>query len=1032
MAGPPALRVELLGGFRVLADGRDAPRPPNARQQQLVAFLVLHARNAPVSRQRVAGTLWPESSDAQALTNLRRELHHLREGWPGLESRIDGESRTLAWRPDARTVVDIVAFEEAVDRGLRGDRGALEEAARLYKGDVLPDCTSDWIGADRERLRQRATSALRRLAALLEQEQAFGEAIEHARQLCRLDPLDEDAWCALMRCHARRGERATALHLYQQCAALLKKELGVQPSAATRMTYREILDLDAAAPVVLASPRTAVYPLLGRQAEWNALLGAWHAAEAGHARLFLIRGEAGIGKSRLAEELVDWCKLRNVGVVTARCYSGEGQLAYAPIASWLKSSALRPVLMKLDAALLTDIARIRPEVIAARPDAPAPEPQLENWQRLRFFEALAQAFRSAAPFVLVMDDVQWADADTIEWVQYFLRSASDTHCLVIGTVRAEEEQDNPALGRLVRHLERDNLVTVLALGPLDETATAQLAAAVAEQPLDEAALAQTFRETEGHPLFIVERGRMDAASRSITSADSVLPRVQTVVAERLALLSEDARAAAEVAAAVGRDFRFDILAQASDLEEDALVRALDELWRRHIVRVQADERWDFSHDRIREVTYAGIGPARRRLIHRRIAQGMELLFANRLDEASASIAMHLDRGGQPARAVPFLERAAAVASRVSANEEAIRCLTYALTLLDALPEGRDRDQRELSLRSSLSMALSFARGYAAPEVEHNLDRVFALLRSGASGEVPVRWLWVAFTLRYMLGDLSATREISGQALALSHADPSCRCEAHHAMGGVLYAVGELEASRHHFEAALMEYDERHPQQSALGSDLGVFGHAWFSHTLWLLGDEDDAVRHADEAIALSRRLDHLYSQAIALAYAALLHQLRRDADRVIECAEGAVALCERYGFGYYGDWAQALIGWARGQRHPSEGIAVIESALERLDAKRAQARRPYYLSLLAETCVLAGQKDRALSILEAAIAMAHARSDVWWLPALYLQKGEFEPAGRREETWRRGLAEARVQSSRSLEQRILRTLSRTLTERSAS
>src|SRR6185436_14396886 len=195
-----------------------------------------------------------------------------------------------------------------------------------------------------------------------------------------------------------------------------------------------------------------------------------HAAEAGHPRLFLIRGEAGIGKSRLAEELVDLCKLRNVGVVTARCYAGEGQLAYAPIAAGLKSNALRPVLMKLDAAMLTDIARIRPEVIAARPDVPAPEPQLENWQRLRLFEAWAQAFRSAAPFVLVVDDVQWADADTLEWIQYFLRSASDTRCLVIGTVRAEEEQDNPALGRLVRHLERDDLVTVLALGPLDETA----------------------------------------------------------------------------------------------------------------------------------------------------------------------------------------------------------------------------------------------------------------------------------------------------------------------------------------------------------------------------------------------------------------------------------------------------------------------------------------------------------------------------------------------------------------------------------
>ena len=134
------------------------------------------------------------------------------------------------------------------------------------------------------------------------------------------------------------------------------------------MTYREILDLDAAAPVVLASPRTAVYPLLGRQAEWSALLGAWHAAEAGHPRLFLIRGEAGIGKSRLAEELVDWCKLRNVGVVTARCYAGEGQLAYAPIAAWLKSNALRPVLMKLDAAIADrHRTRFEPEVIAAPP-----------------------------------------------------------------------------------------------------------------------------------------------------------------------------------------------------------------------------------------------------------------------------------------------------------------------------------------------------------------------------------------------------------------------------------------------------------------------------------------------------------------------------------------------------------------------------------------------------------------------------------------------------------------------------------------
>ena len=1021
MAVSSVLRVELLGGFRVLTGGRSAPHLPSARQQQLIAFLVLHARRAPIPRQRVAGSFWPESSDAQALTNLRRELHHLREGWPQLDALVDAGSRTLAWSPKVGTIVDLEAFEAAADRGLDGDHAALQEAARLYKGDLLPDCTGEWIDADRERLRQRAKMVLARLVGLLEHDRAFGDAIAHAQQLLGLDPLDEQAWCALMRCHARRGERATALHLYQQCAALLKKELGITPSAATRMTYREILELDASAPVIAAPPRTAVYPLFGRHAEWQGLLAAWEAAAAGRPRLFLIRGEAGIGKTRLAEELIDWCGLNGISAVTARCYGVEGRLAYAPIAAWLKSDAMRSTLARLDAAWMTDLARLRPELLAARPEVPAPDRQLESWQRLRFFEALAQAFRSTAPLVLVVDDLQWADGDTIEWLQYFLGSASDTRCLVVGTVRAEEEQDNPPLGRLLGHLDHDELLTAIALGPLDQTATAQLAGEVAEHPLDETALAHAFRETEGHPLFIVERGRMELARQPGASGDTALPQVQSVVAARLALLSEEARAAAEVAAAVGRDFRFDILAEASDLEEDVLVRALDELWRRHIVRVQADERWDFSHDRIREVAYSGIGPARRRLIHRRIAQGMELLFAGRLDEVSASIGAHLDRGGQPARAVPFLERAAAVATHVSANEEAIRCLMHALSLLETLPAGRDRDERELALRSSLSVALNSARGYAAPEVEHNLNRVFMLSRGDSREQVPVRWLWVAFTLRFMLGDLKGTREVSEQALARSLADPSCRCEAHHAMGGTLSSVGELDAARHHFEAALAAYDERHPQRSALGSDLGVFAHAWYSHALWLLGDEDAAVVHADQGIELARRLDHMYSQTLALAYAALLHQMRRDTHGVLDCAQAAVGLCARYGFAYYGDWATALVGWARGQERPSEGVQMIESALERLDASRAQARRPYYLSLLAETYSLLGNRERTASILDAAITMAVDRTDVWWLPALYLQKSKLEPPGERDATLQRALVMARAQNSRGLEQRIVRS-----------
>ena len=336
-------------------------------------------------------------------------------------------------------------------------------------------------------------------------------AIARAQQLLRLDPVDEGSWCALMRCHARRGDRATALHIYQQCAALLKKELGIQPGAATRLTYREILDLDAAAAVIPTPPRTAVYPLVGRRTEWHTLLHAWHAAESwpSAVRVDSRRGghrqDAAGGRTgrlvrsperqRAVRPLL--CRRRTSGVRADRRLA-EGRRAAA------RAGAARRI--------VADRHReASPEVIEARSDVPAPGQQLESWQRLRFFEALVQAFRGAAPVVLVVDDLQWADADTLEWLQYFLRSASDTPLLVVGTVRAGEEQDNKPLGRLLGQLERAETLTVMPLGPLDRAATSELAGAVAEHPLDEAALATAFRETEGHPLFIVERGRMELA-----------------------------------------------------------------------------------------------------------------------------------------------------------------------------------------------------------------------------------------------------------------------------------------------------------------------------------------------------------------------------------------------------------------------------------------------------------------------------------------------------------------------------------------
>ena len=226
--------------------------------------------------ERRTGT---DQSPARAAPSSRRS-------GPDLDALVDVGSRTLAWRDAAAATVDVAGFEAAADRGLAGRSRCTAGSRRVSTRAICcPTCAGEWIEADRERLRQRASRCCRGWSACSKQDRAFGDAIEHAQQLLRLDPLDEQAWCALMRCHARRGERATALHLYQQCAALLKKELGVQPSAATRITYREILDLDAEAPVVPAPPRTSRVSARGPP------IGMARAAQ----RLARSRGRAGRG-----------------------------------------------------------------------------------------------------------------------------------------------------------------------------------------------------------------------------------------------------------------------------------------------------------------------------------------------------------------------------------------------------------------------------------------------------------------------------------------------------------------------------------------------------------------------------------------------------------------------------------------------------------------------------------------------------------------------------------------------------------------
>ncbi len=723
----PTLHIHLLGDFLlVLGDTPVTTVNVPRLQQSLLAYLVLH-RGAPQDRSRLAFLLWPDSTETQAHTNLRKPLHQLRQALPDADHFLHADKHSLQWLAegsDASWTLDILDVEQALAQAEQAQqaqdataqRQALEQVVHLYRGDLLPSCYDEWILPERDRLRQLFLQAAERLIALLEQERDYDDAITVAQRLLRHDSLHEATYRQLMHLYALRGDRVAALRVYHTCVTVLEGELAAEPSEATRQAYEALLQMDTTSPQkrVPVSTRGGGAPLVGQKQEWGHLQTAWRRAASGSPHMVVLSGEAGIGKTKLAEELVAWVSRQGMTTASAHCYAVQGRLAYAPVTAWLRADAIRANLSALNNAWLTEVARLVPDLLAKRPGLPRPAPMTEGWQRQHFFEALARVLLGVhQPLLLLLDGLQWCDNETLEWLHYLLRFEPGARLLLVGTVRSEETLPGHPLVAFLGALQRDGLVTEVGLRPLNTTETTSLAEHIMGHQLDPALINTLYRETEGNPLFVIEmvragtgtsgkRGREQHIAESplplLTQPASTLPpTVQTVLSTRLAQLSPLAREVANVAAVIGREFTFVVLARASGEHEDTVVRGLDELWQRRMVREQGAgtaETYDFSHDKLREQAYASLSPAHRRLLHRRVAEALEAVYAGDLDVVSGQIAAHYEHAGLPGQAIPYYRRAGEVAQRVYANAEAITAFEQAATILEASPQGHIRQEQQ--------------------------------------------------------------------------------------------------------------------------------------------------------------------------------------------------------------------------------------------------------------------------------------------------------------------------------------------------
>jgi tetratricopeptide (TPR) repeat protein len=415
----------------------------------------------------------------------------------------------------------------------------------------------------------------------------------------------------------------------------------------------------------------------------------------------------------LVEDLLQWAARQGIASASARCYAAEGELAYAPVTAWLRTHPLA----NLDDIWLTEVARLVPEILTARPDLPKPMPLTETWQRQRLFEALSHAILGKnQPLLLTIDDLQWCDRDTLEWLHFLLRFDRNAHLLIVGAYRPEEiELDHPLVATL-QALRLEGQVNEVELRPLDEAATQTLATLVAGVEITNETASILYHETEGNPLFVVETvraglpikdQRLNADKIDKLGADSALgnldlpPKVHSVLTARLAQLSTPSRQLAELAATIGREFSFKLLTKASGWDEDTLVHQLDELWQRRIVREMGIEAYDFSHDKLREVAYHSMSAARRQLLHRHTAQALEKLHAADPDPVSHQVAAHYERAGLSGQAATYYLRAARVASQVFANKEAITLLHRGLELVKEKEPGTSDDENRGGVATQL-------------------------------------------------------------------------------------------------------------------------------------------------------------------------------------------------------------------------------------------------------------------------------------------------------------------------------------------
>lgn len=779
----------------------------------------------------------------------------------------------------------------------------------------------------------------------------------------------------------------------------------------------------------------------------------------GEGQVILLSGEAGIGKSRLLQRLREALSVEQHTWLNCACTPFGQNSALDPVIQLLRQqfhlgAEASPDIEfdKLEKAM-GPISDAVPEAVAALAQLlsiPLPEqhpvpnlsPQALKQKTLDTILAWLLAQAEAHPLILVIEDLHWVDASTLELIEAINAHAAAVKLMVILTFRPDF---TPAWSGASH-------ITSIQVGRLPRADVGDMIDSVTMgKALPRDILDQIARKTDGIPLFVEELTKTVIESGLLTDRDSHyemsgIPSPFTIPATlrdsltaRLDGLS-GAKLVAQVGAAIGRVFSYDMVHAVAGMEEADLRVHLSQLARSEILLQRGlppRSTYTFRHSLIQDAAYDSLLISRRQHYHLRIARAYPTSEADIAETRPELIAHHLTAAGQNDEAVDYWLKAGLRAMARSAALEAIAHFTKALGLLATLPGGPARTEREVGLLIELGSALMAGKGYAAPEVEKAFARAGELCATLGETSKMFPALWGLGSYYVVRGPLDLGRQLSEQLLRLAErvADPDQLLEAHRRLGLCLFLQGEMSAARQHLDQAITRAQQREARGVGLfGTDpdvLSLANHAWL---MWFLGYPDAALDEGRRSVELAEQIGRPYSRVYALGLLASIHQLRGEADEAGQFANMVVQLSTEQEFAYWLAWGRIVGGWAiAAQGLPMAGIEQMRDGLDAYLATGADQMRPYALTLLAASCGQDGQTGDALAFLDEVEAGLPGRAR-YYDAEMHRLRGELVlarvgDAERAREFFLQALATARQQGARSLELRAALSLARLEAER---